>query len=117
MSDDYLKELRTARRMIRQIMRETGKFDAARELCIKAEARLTKVIERADGRDMKAWVVVDPFVINHGNYVESFNTEKQAEEWLDEMVEKDSDGYVGCIVVPRDEAFKEYDLSNRRKVK
>lgn len=44
--DQYLSSLRGARRTLRKIKRETGKHDAARELCVAADRRATAAISR-----------------------------------------------------------------------
>lgn len=47
--EEYLlAELKAARRAIRAIKRETGKFDIARDFCIKADKRLTAAIKTGD---------------------------------------------------------------------
>jgi hypothetical protein len=46
--DELLLELKAARRAIRAIKREQGKFDHGRTLCIEADKRTTAVIIKAE---------------------------------------------------------------------
>lgn len=56
---------------------------------------------------LKPWVIWDPFlavgcsaagVKTRHFYVQSFDTEEEAHEWLRVQKEKDFDGYEGCLI-------------------
>lgn len=60
----------------------------------------------------KEWIVCDPYIANGSALVKSFDTEDQAVTWLAQKIKDDEDGYVGCEVLPRDEALENYPYDN-----
>ena len=59
-------------------------------------------------KELKAWVVCDPYCASGSAMLESFDTEAEADAWLAEQLAADEEGYVGCDVWPRDEAIANY---------
>lgn len=56
----------------------------------------------------KKWAVCDPYIANASALVAWFDTKTQAQAWLDDKINADEDGYIGCEVLPKDEALANY---------
>jgi hypothetical protein len=57
---------------------------------------------------LKAAVVIDPYLISAHQFLQSFDTKDQADEWLSGMAALDDDGYCGCVVMDKDHAINQY---------
>lgn len=55
-----LKELRFARKMLRAIKRETGRFDPARKMCQEADTRLTRTLASPYWEKLAATADLEP---------------------------------------------------------
>lgn len=50
--------------------------------------------------NIKSFVVFDPYTIV--GYLDSFDTENEAQEWLDAALLRDIDGFIGVEVIERE---------------
>lgn len=56
--------------------------------------------------NIKSFVVFDPYTIC--GYLKSFDTENEAQEWLDAALVRDIDGFVGVEIIERDFYLENY---------
>lgn len=59
-------------------------------------------------KQLKEWVICDPYAASASALLESFDTRDEAEIYLSEQLAADEDGWVECHVLPRDEAMANY---------
>jgi hypothetical protein len=60
----------------------------------------------AMSENIKSFVVFDPYTIV--GYLDSFDTENEAQEWLDAALLRDIDGFIGVEVIEREFYLENY---------
>ncbi len=56
--------------------------------------------------NIKSFVVFDPYILV--GYLDSFDTENEAQEWLDAALLRDIDGFIGVEVIEREFYLENY---------